>query len=198
MKFNKTLDDLKNNLKQLPGVGDKTAQRYALHLLTQSKERSLQFSDVIREAVEIHTYCARCNLLSDSDPCAICLDESRDESLICVVENSYDVYLVENTGEYKGRYFVLGHLLSPIDGIGIEEINLSHLLEVANNGLVKEIILAVNPSTEGETTMSLIAGELASTDIIVTRLSTGLPFGANIEYSSQLTLSNAIRRRYTI
>jgi recombination protein RecR len=198
MQFNKTLDDLKDTLKQLPGVGDKTAQRYALYLLTQEKEQSLKFSDVIKEAVEVHTYCSICNLLSDSDPCPICSQKDRDQSYLCVVETSYDVYLVENTGEYKGYYFVLGHLLSPIDGIGIEEIHLAQLLEYVTEKPVKEVILALNPSTEGETTINLLAEEISSLKVNVTRLSTGLPFGSNIEYSSQLTLSNAIKRRYSI
>lgn len=198
MKFSKTLDELKNGLKQLPGVGEKTAQRYALYLLNQDKERSMDLANTIKEAVEIHTFCDHCNMLSDANPCAICSNIDRDRSVLCVVENTYDVYLIENTGEYFGYYFVLGNLLSPMEGIGTEQIHLEQLLHIVELPEIKEIILALNPSTEGETTIELLASEIARFPKIVSRLSTGLPFGGNIEYSSPVTLSNAIKRRYTI
>ena len=198
MIFNKTLDNLKNGLKQLPGVGEKTAQRYALYLLNQDKECSLNLADTIKEAVEIHTFCEKCHLLSDTNPCTICNDLSRDGTLLCVVENTYDVHLIENTGEYQGYYFVLGHLLSPMEGIGTNEIQLPKLLERLADPEIKEVILALNPSAEGETTIELIATEVAPLKKKITRLSTGLPFGGNIEYSSPVTLSNAIKRRYPI
>ncbi|MCB5230159.1 MAG: recombination mediator RecR [Candidatus Cloacimonas sp.] len=198
MYFNKPLDDLKNSLKQLPGVGEKTAQRFALFLLHQDKERTLDLADTIKTAVEIHSFCDKCNILTDSNPCTICEDMSRDKTLLCVVENTYDVYLIEATGEYKGYYFVLNNLLSPMEGIGIKEIHLPELLQRAADPEVEELILALNPSTEGETTIDLIAAETAPFNKRVTRLSTGLPFGGNIEYSNTLTLSNAIKRRYTI
>jgi len=153
MIFNKTLDNLKNGLKQLPGVGEKTAQRYALYLLNQNKEHSLSLADTIREAVESHTFCKTCNMLSDSSPCVICRDKERDCSLLCVVENTYDVYLIENTGDYHGYYFVLGHLLSPMEGIGIGEIHLPELLKRIEDEKIKEVVLALNPSAEGETTI---------------------------------------------
>ncbi len=199
MLLNKTLEDLKNSLKQLPGVGDKTAQRYALHLLNSDKGHVLSLADSIKQAVEKHDNCSSCNILSDTEPCPICLDNSRDGKLLCVVENTYDVYLLEQTGDYSGYYFVLGHLLSPMDGYGIDEINLSQLAKVVEERDVEEIILALNPSTEGETTITLIAEELGkNNNRKITRLSTGLPFGSNIEYTSSVTLSNAIQRRYSI
>lgn len=198
MNFNKTLDNLKNGLKQLPGVGEKTAQRYALFLLTQDKEHSLALAETIKEAVEIHSFCDSCNMLSDSNPCTICRDQTRDGSLLCVVENTYDVFLIENTGEYNGFYFVLGHLLSPMEGIGTNEINLPRLIARIEENPIKEVILALNPSAEGETTIELIASLILPFNKTMTRLSTGLPFGGNIEYSSPVTLSNAIKRRYPI
>lgn len=199
MLLNKTLENLKNNLKQLPGVGDKTAQRYALHLLNSDKQHVLTLADTIRQAVEKHQNCSHCNILSDVNPCPICEDTGRNKKLLCVVENTYDVYLLEKTGEYDGYYFVLGHLLSPMDGYGIDEINLPQLAKIVEEREVEEIILALNPSTEGETTISLIAEELGrDNDRKITRLSTGLPFGSNIEYTSSVTLSNAIQRRYSI
>jgi len=198
MIFNNKLDDLKNGLKQLPGVGEKTAQRYALYLLNQNKENSLNLADTIREAVESHTFCEVCNMLSDSNPCVICRNKERDHSILCVVENTYDVYLIENTGDFHGYYFVLGHLLSPMDGIGTSEIHLPELLNRVKSEIITEVVLALNPSAEGETTIELIASELAPYRKTITRLSTGLPFGGNIEYSSPTTLSNAIKRRYSI
>ncbi len=198
MLFNKTLDNLKNRLKQLPGVGEKTAQRYALYLLNQDKETTLALADTIKEAVENHSFCVSCNMLSDSNPCVICTDQERDSSLLCVVENTYDVYLIENTAEYRGYYFVLGHLLSPMEGIGTKEVHLPELLQKLKDQEISEVILALNPSAEGETTIDLLASEISSLGKKVTRLSTGLPFGGNIEYSNPLTLSNAIKRRYSI
>jgi recombination protein RecR len=198
MYFNKSLDDLKNSLKQLPGVGEKTAQRYALFLLHQDKTLTLELAETIKTAVEVHSFCSSCNILSDSNPCPICSDSGRDKSFLCVVENTYDVHLIEDTGEYKGYYFVLGGLLSPMEGIGIREIHLPELIQKIVDPQVKEVILALNPSTEGETTIDLIASESTGLNKTITRLSTGLPFGGNIEYSNTLTLSNAIRRRYTI
>jgi recombination protein RecR len=198
MLFNKTLDNLKNRLKQLPGVGEKTAQRYALFLLSQNKEHSLGLADTIREAVENHSFCDICNILSDTNPCPICNDPRRDNSLLCVVENTYDVFLIENTAEFNGYYFVLGHLLSPMEGIGTNEIHLPELLVKVAKAEVTEVILALNPSAEGETTIELIASEIAALNKQVTRLSTGLPFGGNIEYSNPLTLSNALKRRYSV
>ncbi len=198
MVFNRTLDSLKNRLKQLPGVGEKTAQRYAIYLLNQDKDTSLSLADTIREAVETHSFCSSCNILSDSNPCDICKNTERDRNLLCVVENTYDVYLIENTGEYRGYYFVLGHLLSPMEGIGTNEIYLPKLLNRIADESISEVILALNPSAEGETTIELIASEIAHLSKKITRLSTGLPFGGNIEYSSPITLSNAIKRRYSI
>ncbi len=196
--FNKTLDNLKNSLLQFPGVGEKTAQRFALFLLNQEKEKSLALAEAIRISVELHQNCIRCNMLSDTELCAICADSHRDTTQLCVVENTYDVFLIENTGDYHGYYFVLGHLLSPMDGIGTKEIGLDKLLELVNSDLIEEVILALNPSTEGETTINLIASEAAKINKKITRLSTGLPFGGNIEYSSPNTLSSAIKRRYSI
>lgn len=198
MRFNQSLEALINNLKKLPGVGDKTALRYAMHLISINNDQSLQLAEAIKNAVDKHRNCSQCNTLTDIEPCCVCSQTGRDRRLLCVVESTSDVYLLENTNDYNGYYFVLGHLLSPIDGYGIEEIKLPQLLEKAAAEEVEEIILALNPSTEGETTINLIASEINKLNKRVTRLSTGLPFGGNIEYSSAVTLSNAIKRRYPI
>ena len=137
-------------------------------------------------------------MLTEVDPCSFCNDPLRVDNMLCIVENSQDVFLIEKTHEYNGKYFVLNNLLSPIDGIGLKEINYSKLIEIFENKNIKEVVLALNPSTEGETTMSFLAANLEKQHIKVTRLSTGLPFGGDIEYTSSLTLSNAFKRRYSV
>ena len=137
-------------------------------------------------------------MLSENDLCDFCADSSRTDSHLCVVENTQDVYLIDNTHEFHGRYFVLGNLLSPLDGIGPQEINFSKLLELIKNNGIEELILALNPSAEGESTISYIASQLEELPVRITRLSTGLPFGGDIEYTSSLTLGNALKRRYSV
>lgn len=196
--FSGLLGDLVQNLKKLPGIGNKSAQRLAMHLISQDKEKALLLAASIRHAVENFTKCSICNMLSESDPCEFCADARRQKNFLCVVENTQDIYLVENTHEYHGRYFVLGNLLSPLDGIGPEEINFPLLLDLIRKDGIEELILALNPSAEGESTISFIASHLEGTAINITRLSTGLPFGGDIEYTNSITLGNALKRRYSV
>ncbi len=189
---------LQQQFKTLPGIGEKTAQRLALFIISQKKEKSITFSETILEAVEAYNYCPQCNCLTDSIPCTICSDLNRDHQLLCIVEQSRDVYHIESTKEFKGYYFVLGHLLSPIDGIGPEEINLSQLLELITLKHFKEVIFAISPSTEGETTIHFIAELLKDTNITLTRLSTGIPYGSDMEYTGTITLLNALKRRFPV
>lgn len=196
--FNGLLKDLAQNLKQFPGVGEKTAQRLAMFLISQDKEKSRRLAQSILDAVDNYDHCSRCNMLSESDPCSFCSDTERDGSRICVVENTADVYLIHNTHEFRGIYFVLGHLLSPLDGIGPAEINFPKLVERIKAHQPEELILALNPSPEGETTINYIASQLQPMNITITRLSTGLPFGGDIEYTSSMTLSHAFKRRMPI
>jgi recombination protein RecR len=137
-------------------------------------------------------------MLSETDPCIYCADDSRESNKICVVENSQDVFLMENTHEYHGKYFVLGSLLSPLDGIGPEEINFLLLMDLIKKDGVEEIILALNPSAEGESTINFIASQMEELPVKITRLSTGLPFGGDIEYTNSITLGNALKRRYSV
>jgi recombination protein RecR len=137
-------------------------------------------------------------MLSETDPCEFCSDDNRDNQIICVVENTQDIYLIENTHAYNGTYYVLNDLLSPLDGIGPEQINFAGLQQLISKNKVSEVILALSPSSEGETTMNFLAEELASQTDKITRLSTGLPFGGDIEYTSSLTLINAFKRRYNV
>lgn len=196
--FNGFLEDLVNNLKKLPGIGSKTAQRLAIHLISKEKADAIKLADSIKDAVLSYKHCSICNMLSETNPCRFCEDTTRITNVICVVENTQDAYLIENLHEFKGRYFVLNELLSPLDGIGPEEINFPKLEKIIISDNVDEIILALNPSAEGESTINFIASKFEGKNIKITRLSTGLPFGGDIEYTSSLTLSNAFKRRYSV
>ena len=137
-------------------------------------------------------------MLSETEPCKFCSDETRLSNVICVVENTQDAYLIEDLHEFKGKYFVLNELLSPLDGIGPDEINYPKLEKMIISGKINEIILALNPSAEGESTINFLASQFEGKNVKITRLSTGLPFGGDIEYTSSLTLSNAFKRRYSV
>lgn len=192
------LEELVEQLKKLPGIGLKSAQRLAMYIVSQDKSMGLLLADVIKRTVENFTNCSECNILTEIDPCCFCSDKNRNQKQLCIVENSQDVYLIENTGDFHGRYFVLGKLLSPLDGFGPKEINFPQLISLIEELDIEEVILAINPSAEGETTMNYIAAQLTEKEIEITRLSTGLPFGGDIEYSSTVTLKNALKRRYPI
>jgi recombination protein RecR len=196
--FTGRLGDLQQALRRLPGIGEKSAQRLALHLLTKGREHALDLARSLVEAIGASTRCSVCLTLSESDPCPICADEGRNRDLLCVVEGVPDVYLLENTREYRGYYFVLGGLLSPMDGIGPKEIHAPELRDLIESRGPSEVILAINPSAEGETTIHYLAEMLHTLPARVTRLSTGIPFGGDIGYSSPVTLSNALTRRYTV
>lgn len=196
--FNGFLEDLVNNLKKLPGIGSKTAQRLAIHLISKEKADAINLAESIKDAVQSYKHCSICNMLSETDPCLFCKDSTRMKNVLCVVENTQDAYLIEDLHEFRGRYFVLNELLSPLDGIGLEEINFPKLERIINSGEINEIILAINPSAEGESTINFLASQFEGKNIKITRLSTGLPFGGDIEYTSSLTLSNAFKRRYSV
>jgi recombination protein RecR len=196
--FTGLLAELEKNLKKLPGIGTKSAQRLAMHLIGMEKNSALELSESISLAVENYQNCSRCNMLSEDEVCSFCADTNRNDTHLCVVENTQDVYLIDNTHEFHGRYFVMGNLLSPLDGIGPQEINFPNLLKLIKNNGIEELILALNPSAEGESTISYIAHQLEDLPVRITRLSTGLPFGGDIEYTNSLTLGNALKRRYSV
>ena len=196
--FNGFLEDLVNNLRKLPGIGSKTAQRLAIHLISKEKADAVSLADSIKVAVQSYDNCSVCNMLSETEPCKFCSDETRLSNVICVVENTQDAYLIEDLHEFKGKYFVLNELLSPLDGIGPDEINYPKLEKMIISGMINEIILALNPSAEGESTINFLASQFEGKNVKITRLSTGLPFGGDIEYTSSLTLSNAFKRRYSV
>jgi recombination protein RecR len=185
-------------LSRLPGVGGRTAQRLAFHILRADPEDALALADAIREVKEKIGLCEVCFNLAEGTRCRICEDEKRDGALICVVEEPGDIIPIERTHEYRGRYHVLGGALSPIDGVDPEDLKLAELFARAEpGGGVTEVVIATNPTTTGEATALYIADQLRerAPDVTVTRLASGLPVGADLEYADELTLGRALAGR---
>lgn len=182
-------------LEKLPTVGPKTAARLAFYLLSASKEDAAALARAIVELKERVRSCSRCFSLTEDDPCAICKDERRDGSLLCVVGEAKDVYAIERTMSYRGRYHVLGGLISPIEGIGVEQLTIRELLDRVNREAVKEVIIATNPNAEGESTALYLARLLTPLGVTVTRLAYGLPIGGDLDYADEVTLSRALEGR---
>lgn len=198
MIFSDKFEKLIQALNRFPGIGRKTAQRLAWYLVTQDKHQALQLAEIIQSTVESFTTCTLCNMMSESDPCPICSAPERSNEVLCVVESNADVQIIEGMNEFRGRYFVLGHLLSPIDGYGPDQIHGAELMARIGQLAPKEVILAMKPSPEGEATIHYLWELLKDKDICITRLSTGIPFGGDLEYSSMNTLANAWKRRYSV
>jgi recombination protein RecR len=188
---------LVTELSRLPGIGQRTAQRLAFHILRSSDEEALALADAIREVKETVGLCEVCFNLAVGPRCRICEDERRDGSLICVVEEPSDVIPIERTNEFQGRYHVLGGALSPIDGVDPEDIRLAELFTRVEGGGVREVVVATNSTTTGEATALYIAEELRerTPSVAVTRLASGLPVGADLEYADEITLGKALRGR---
>lgn len=180
---------------RLPGIGKKSAQRLAFHVLRMPKEEADAFANAILEAREKIGYCEICKNITDTPRCAICSDESRDRTTICVVEDPRDVIAIERTKEYHGLYHVLGGLISPMDGVGPESLFIKELLSRISDGEVKEVIMATNPTVEGEATAMYISRLLKPMGVKVTRLAYGIPVGGNLEYADEVTLYRAIEGR---
>jgi recombination protein RecR len=187
-------------LSKLPGIGGRTAQRLAFHMLRASDEEALALADAIREVKERIGVCEVCFNLADGPRCRICADERRDTELICVVEEPSDVISIERTHEFAGRYHVLGGALSPIDGVDPEDLRIAELYQRAADGSVREVVIATNPTTTGEATALHIAAELRERhpEMSVTRLASGLPVGADLEYADELTLGRAFAGRRAV
>jgi recombination protein RecR len=184
-------------LSRLPGVGQRTAQRLAFHILRDSKEDALGLADAIREVKETVGLCERCFNLAVGPLCRICEDERRDGDVICVVEEPSDVIPIERTNEFRGRYHVLGGALSPIDGVDAEDLHIAELLTRVEGNGIREVVVATNATTTGEATALYIAEALheRNPDVAVTRLASGLPVGADLEYADEITLGKALRGR---
>lgn len=199
MKFSPLISELIDAFTHLPGVGKKSAQRMAFHLLERNREGALQLSQVLHDAMEHVKHCQSCRTFTESSLCEICSDSRREESgQLCVVESPQDVLAVEQTGQYQGRYFVLMGHLSPIDGIGPGEIGLDELNKIISSGVFKEVILATNPTVEGEATAHYIAQMCNEKGLSATRLAHGMPVGGELEFVDGNTLVHAFTGRRSI
>lgn len=192
------IEKLTTQLARLPGIGHKTAQRLAYHILSVPEAQALELAGAITAARrEVHD-CPICGTYTDVTPCAICSDERRDGSLLCVVCDPRDVTAMEKTREFHGRYHVLHGVLSPMDGVGPNDIRINELVERVRTGEVREVILATNPDVEGEATASYIARLLRPMGVTCTRIAHGIPIGGNLEYTDEVTLAKALEGRRAI
>ena len=191
------IDEAVRQFSRLPGVGPKTALRLVYHLLKSSSEDATRLSASIAELNERISPCGRCGNYSEGDLCEICSNPRRDPTVVCVVEEAYDVGAIERTGQYRGAYHVLGGRLSPLDGIGPDDLNVAALLQriVDSEGVVEEVILATNPSVEGEATAVYLEGEVRRIGPRVTRIARGVPMGSDLEYVDGTTIAEALAGR---
>lgn len=193
--FAEPISRLIDELKHLPGIGQKTAQRLAFHLLRATSEQALALADAIREAKTNIRECTVCNNITDIEPCLYCSSNTRDRKIICVVEEPHNIMAVEKTRQYNGLYHVLGGALSPLDGIGPDQLKLKSLIERLKGGAVEEIIVATNPTAEGEATAVYVSKLIKPLGIRVTRIGVGIPVGADLEYADEITMLKAMEGR---
>jgi recombination protein RecR len=198
LKYSPSLARLIEALRILPGVGPKSAQRMAFHLLERNREGARALASALSEAAARVGHCSRCRMLTDGDLCTICSAPQRDEGLLCVVESPADVAAVEQSGGYRGRYFVLMGHLSPLDGIGPAELGVSRLESILAEGQVREVILATNPTVEGEATAHFLGDLVARRGIRASRIAHGVPVGGELEYVDGGTLAHALAGRQAI
>lgn len=197
MKDQRVVDTLVEKLAELPGIGTKTAQRLTFFIMKMGREDALSLARAIADVKEKVSNCRICHNLTEQNPCEICSDSKRDTSVICVVENPSDVNAIEKAGVYRGLYHVLGGALSPLDNIGPDEIRIKELMNRIGDG-VMEIILATNPTVEGEATSVFLAGELAGKGVRVTRIARGLPVGSDLELADKVTLGRSFEGRMNL
>ncbi|ACX53205.1 recombination protein RecR [Ammonifex degensii KC4] len=198
MSYPRPLARLIEELKRLPGIGSRTAQRLAFYLLSAPPEEALRLAEAIKEAREKTFYCSVCGNFTDIDPCSICSDARRDKGIICVVEMPRDVVAIERAGCFKGVYHVLHGVLSPLDGVGPDKLRIQELLQRLQEGEVREVILATSSTTEGEATALYLKRLLKPLEVKVSRLAYGLPVGAEIELADEETISRALEGRREI
>ena len=194
MQKNGVFETLIERLALLPGIGQKTAQRLAFHIMKMERGEALSIARAIEEVKVRITHCSLCNNLTETDPCPLCADPKRDRSIICVVENPSDVNALEKAGVYRGVYHVLGGALSPLDNIGPDDLHLEDL-ERRLDGSVLEVIIATNPTVEGEATASYLASRFDRLDLRVSRIARGLPVGADLELADKVTLARSLEGR---
>ena len=189
------LQDAVDELSSLPGIGRKSALRFALHLLKQPRENVERFSRSVLKMRNEIKYCTNCNMISDSDMCPICSSNSRESSLVCVVESIRDVISIDNTGQYNGLFHVLGGIISPMDGTGPSDLSIDHLISRVSEGTVKEVFLALSTTMEGETTAYYIYKKLSQFDVKISTIARGVGFGDDLEYTDEVTLGRSIQNR---
>lgn len=195
MSFSPLINQLVSALRCLPGVGPKSAQRMAFHLLERERSAGLTLANALEQAIQHVGHCQRCRTLSETPSCVLCSNPSRDQSLLCIVETPADVLAIEQTGCYRGHYFVLMGRLSPLDGIGPEEIGIDQLLKHLTEFPPHEVILATNPTVEGEATAHYLAGLIKQRNINATRIAHGVPLGGELEFIDGNTLARALSGR---
>lgn len=193
--FAPSIARLIDELKRLPGIGQKTAQRLAFYLLRSDRDQAFALSDAIREAKEKIRECSICNNITDTDPCLFCSSASRDRRLICVVEDATNIQAVEKTRQFSGLYHVLGGALSPLQGIGPDQLKIKSLIERLKGGTVEEIIIATNPTAEGEATAVYLSKLIKPLGVRVTRIAMGIPVGSDLEYADEITMLKAMEGR---
>ena len=198
MEYSPSIEKLIESFERLPSIGHKTAQRLAFYMLDLNMEEIKEFTDSIINAKTNLKFCSKCYNISDTDPCNICSNPKRDESIICVVEEVRDVLAMERTHEFKGVYHVLHGSISPMNGVGPDDIRIKELLSRLMDGKVKEIILATNPRVEGEATSMYISKLVKPLGIKVTRIARGIPIGGDLEYTDEVTLAKALEGRSEI
>ncbi|MGB1247646.1 MAG: recombination mediator RecR [Chitinophagales bacterium] len=189
------ISDAVAEFKKLPGIGEKTALRLVLHLLKQEEEKVAHFGETITKMRRELKSCQVCHNYADTDTCAICANKLRDASVVCIVENIRDVIAIESTGTFRGLFHVLGGIISPVNGIGPDELNIQSLVKRVDEGEVKEIIMAISPTMEGDTTIFYISKLLKDKAVNVTTIARGISFGGELEYADELTLARSIATR---
>jgi recombination protein RecR len=195
MMYEGAIQDLIDELGRLPGIGPKSAQRIAFHIIQSEHVDTSRLVEVLRTVKEKVKFCKECGNLSEEELCRICRDERRDKNVICVVEESKDVIAIEKTREFRGRYHVLGGAISPIDGIGPEQLRIKELLTRLQNAEIEEVIIATDPNLEGEATATYLSRMLKPLGIKISRLASGLPVGGDLEYADEVTLGRAFEGR---
>jgi len=193
-----SVEQLAEQFAQLPGIGRKTAYRLALYVLKMSRDEVVTLAKALVNVKDMVRYCSVCSNITESDPCAICSDAKREQSFICVVEEPHDVIAIEKTHEFKGLYHVLGGALSPLDGIGPDDLKIKELLQRFSNATIEEVILALNPNVEGEATTLYLSRLLKPLGMKITRIARGLPVGSDLEFADEATISRALEGRIAV
>ena len=196
--FAEPIARLIDQFKRLPGIGQKTAQRLAFHVLRTDPEEAVALADAIRDAKMNMRLCSVCNNITDTDPCLYCTGPTRNRSVICLVEEPHNILAVERTRQYSGLYHVLGGALSPLEGIGPDQLKLKGLIERLKGGTVSEIIIATNPTAEGEATAVYVSKLIKPLGVRVTRIGVGIPVGSDLEYADEITMLKAMEGRHDL